>query len=81
MHSQQPLAREGKNIPSNSFAVSTSIAKLAILVYEIEIHGDSDLDQVPTPKQESRKMTGKPPDTQKGKTLVLCHAILPPLER
>ena len=26
-------------------------------------------------------MTGNPPDTQKGKTLALCHAILPPLER
>ena len=26
-------------------------------------------------------MTGKPSDTQKGKTLTLCHAILPPSER
>ena len=27
MHSQQPLAREGKNISSTSFAVSTSITE------------------------------------------------------
>ena len=37
VHSQQPLVREGKNISSTSFVVSTSIADLAISVYEIEI--------------------------------------------
>ena len=47
VHSQQPLAREGKNISSTSFAVSTSIADPAILVYEIEIQGDSHPDPVP----------------------------------
>ena len=30
---------------------------------------------------EARKMTRNPSNTQKGKTLALCHAILPPLER
>ena len=35
VHSQQPLAREGKNISSTSFAVST-IVDLAVSVYEIE---------------------------------------------
>ena len=81
VHSQLPLEREGKKIPSTSFAISTSIAKLVVLVYEIEIQGDSDPDSVPTPKWEARKMTGNPSDTQKGKTLALCHAILPPSER
>ena len=81
VHSQQPLEREGKNIPSTSFEVSTCIAKLVVSVYEIEIQGDSDLDSVPTSKLEARKMTGNPPDTQKGKTLALCHAILPPSGR
>ena len=37
MHSQRPLAREGKNIPSTSFAVSTCISEPVVLVYEIEI--------------------------------------------
>ena len=37
MHSQQPLAREGKNISPTSFVVSTSIVDPAVLVYEIEI--------------------------------------------
>ena len=37
VHSQLPLEREGKNIPSTSFAVSTSIAYPAVSVYEIEI--------------------------------------------
>ena len=37
MHSQQPLAREGKVISSTSFAPSTSIAYPAISIYEIEI--------------------------------------------
>ena len=78
VHSQQPLARKGKNISSTSFAVSTSIVDPAVSVYEIEIQGDSDLDPVPPSKLEARKMTRNPPDTQKGKTLVLCHAILPP---
>ena len=63
VHSQQPIAREGKNISSTSFAVSTSIAEPTILVYEIEIQGDSDLDSVPTSKLEARKMTGNSPDT------------------
>ena len=52
MHSQLPLEREGKKIPSTSFAVSTSIAELAVSVYEIEIQGDSDPDPIPTPKRE-----------------------------
>ena len=81
VHSQQPLAREGKIISSNSFAASTSIADLSLSVYEIYIQGDSDLDSIPTSKLESRKMTGNPSDTQKGKTLALCHAILTPSER
>ena len=80
-HSQQPLAREGKIISSTSFAASTSIANPAISVYEIEIQGDSDPDPLPTSKLEARKMAGNPPDTQKGKTLALCHAILRPSER
>ena len=46
VHSQQPLAREGKIISSTSFAASTSIT-VSLSVYEIEIQGDSDLDQVP----------------------------------
>ena len=33
MHSQQPLAREGKNISSTSFVVSTSIADPIVSVY------------------------------------------------
>ena len=64
-----------------SFVVSISISELAISVYEIEIQGDSDPDPVPTSKMEARNMTGNPYDTQKGKILVLCHAILPPSER
>ena len=63
MHSQQPLAREGKKNSSTSFAVSTSIADLAISVYEIEIQGDSDPYPVPTPKREAKKMTVNPSDT------------------
>ena len=81
VHYQQPLAREGKIIASTSFTTSTSIVDPFLLVYEIDIRGDSDLDLVPTSKMEARKMTGNSPDTQKGKTLVLCHAILPPSER
>ena len=81
VHSQQPLAREGKRISSTSFAFSTSIDDLAVSIYEIEIRGDSDLDPIPTSKLEARKMTGNPYDTQKGKTLALCHAILPPSKR
>ena len=80
VHSQQPLAREGKNISSTSFAVSTNIADPTVLVYEIEIQGDSDLDPVPPSKLEARKMTGNPSNTQKTKNLALCHAILPPSE-
>ena len=37
VHSQQPLAREGKNIASTSFAASSSIADPSLSVYEIEI--------------------------------------------
>ena len=37
VHSQQPLAREGKIISSTSFSSSTSIANPAISVYEIDI--------------------------------------------
>ena len=40
VHSQQPLAREGKIIASTSFAGSTSIADPSLSVYEIEIQGD-----------------------------------------
>ena len=36
VHSQQSLAREGKNIPSTSFVVSTSITELAVSIYEID---------------------------------------------
>ena len=74
VHSQ----REGKNIPSPSLAVPTSIAKPVVSVHEIKIHSDSDLDSVPTSKQEARKMTGNPSDIQKTKKLALCHSILPP---
>ena len=81
VYSQHPLSREGKNISSTYFAVSNSIADLAISVYEIEIQGDSELDLVPPSKLEARKMTGNQSDTQKGKTLALCHVILPPSER
>ena len=81
MHSQQPPIREGKIIASTSFTASTSIADPSISVYDLEIQGDSDLDLVPTSKLEARKMTGNSPDTQKGKTLALCHTILPPSER
>ena len=77
MHSQ----REGKIISSTSFVASTSIAEPAISVYEIEIQDDLYPDPVPTPKQEARKMTGNPFDTQKTKKLALCHAISPPPER
>ena len=75
VHSQ----REGKNIPSPSLAVSTSIAELVVSVHEIKIHSNSD--SVPTSKQEARKMTGNPSDIQKIEKLALCHAILPPSER
>ena len=81
VHSQQPPAREGKIIASTSFPASTSIADPSISVYDLEIQGDSDLDSVPTSKLEARKMTGNSPDTQKGKNLGLCHAILPPSGR
>ena len=37
VHSQQPLAREGKIISSTSFAVSTNVADPTISVYDIEI--------------------------------------------
>ena len=60
LHSQQPLAREGKKISSTSFAVSTSIVDRAISVYVIEIQCDSDPDPVPTSKLEARKMIGNP---------------------
>ena len=63
VHSQQPLAREGKKIPSTSFAVSTCIAEPTILVYEIDIQGDLDPDLVPTPKREARNMIGNSYDT------------------
>ena len=33
MHSQQPVAREGKNISSTYFAFSTSIADPAVSIY------------------------------------------------
>ena len=75
VHSQQPLAREGKIISSTSFAASTSMADPSLSVYEIEIQGDLDLDSVPTSKLEARKMTRNPSDTQKGNTLALCHTI------
>ena len=81
MHSQQPLAREGKIISSTYFAASTYISNPAVSFYEIEIQGDLDPDPVPPSKLEASKMTGNPSDTQKGKSLALCHAILPPLER
>ena len=81
VHSQQPLAREGKIIASTSSAASTSIVDPSLSVYEIDIQGDSDLDSAPTSKLEARKMTENSPDTQKGKTLALCHANLPPSER
>ena len=63
VHSQQPLAREGKIIASTSFTASTSIADPYLSVYEIEIQGDSDLDSVSTSKLEARKMNGNSPDT------------------
>ena len=81
MHSQQPLAREGENIPYTSFVVSTSTAEPVVPFYDIEIQGDSDRDPVPTPKWEARKMTGNPFVTQNTKdqfhneNLALCHAI------
>ena len=50
-------------------------------VNEIEIQGDSDPNTVPTSKLEARKMTENSRDTQKEKTLMLCHIVLPPLER
>ena len=81
VHSQQPLAKKYKNISSTSFIVSTSIVDPSISVYEIDIQGDSDPDPVPTPRWEARKMTENPSDTQKTKTLALCHEISPPLER
>ena len=81
VHSQQPVTREGKIISSTSFAASTWIADPIVSIYEIEIQGDSDLDPVPTSKLEYRKMTGTPSDAQKGKTLALCHVVLPPSQR
>ena len=81
VHSQLSLDREGKKIPSTSFAVSTSIAEPVVSVYEIEVQGYSNPDPVPTPKRESRKMTRNPSNTKKEKNLALCHAILPPSER
>ena len=63
LHSQQPLAREGKIIASTSFTASTSISDPSLSVYDLEIQGDSDLDSIPTYKLESRKMTGNSPDT------------------
>ena len=65
VHSQQPLAREGKIIASTSFTASTSIADPSLSVYEIEIQGDSDLDSVPTSKLDARKMTRNSPDTER----------------
>ena len=50
VHSQQPLIREGKNIPSTYFAVSTCIIELAVSIYEIDIQGDSN--QIPTSKRK-----------------------------
>ena len=44
-------------IAYTSFLASTSIADPSLLVYEIEIQGDSYPDTIPTPKQEARKMT------------------------
>ena len=66
---------ECKKNSSTSYAVSTSIADPAVSVYVIEILGDLDPDPVPNSKLEARKMTRNPSDTQKGKTLALCHAI------
>ena len=63
VHSQHPLAREGKNISSTSFVVSTSIAYPVVSIYEIEIQGDSNPDPIPSHKWEARKMTGNPSDT------------------
>ena len=63
VHSQQPLAREGKSISSTYFAVSTSIADPAVSVYEIEIQGDSDPDPVPPSKLDARKIIGNQSDT------------------
>ena len=37
VHSQQPLAREGKIIASTYFIASTSIANPSISVYDLEI--------------------------------------------
>ena len=76
VHSQ----REGKNIPSPSLAVSTSIAEPVVSVHEIKIHSDSNSDLVPTSKQEARKMTANSSNIQNTKKLALCHAILPPSE-
>ena len=81
VHSQQPLAREGKIFASTSFIASTSIAEPSISFYEIEIQGDSDPNPVPTPKQEARKMTGNLSDIQKTEKRALCHAILPHSQR
>ena len=46
MHSQ----REGKNTPSPSLAISTSIVKPVVSVHEIKIHSDSYSDSIPTSK-------------------------------
>ena len=63
VYSQKPLVREGKQIPSTFFFVSTCIAKPVVSVYDIEIQGDSDLVPIPTSKQEARKIIGNPSDT------------------
>ena len=70
------IERGGKKIPSTSFVVYTSIVEPIVLVYEIEIQGDSDPDLVPTPKRVARKITENPSDTHKlqKENLVLCHA-------
>ena len=96
VHSQLPLEREGKNILSTPFKVSTSISKSkvedsVVLVYEIDVPSDSNPNPSPTPNPKTKwaqkvigaagKMTGNPFDTQKTKNLALCHAILPYLER
>ena len=57
VHSQQPLAGEGKNISSTYFTVYTSIVDPIVSVYEIDIQGDSAPNLVPTPKRAARKMT------------------------
>ena len=75
VHSQYPLAGEGKIIASTSFTTSTSIADPSLSVYEIAIQGDLDLDSVPTSKLEARNMTGKPSDTQRKDTCAMSCNI------